>query len=263
MLSAVAVIALLIWGGWATLFTLTVPGDQANIANRADVTPQIGLNLQGNATINPGAEAQYIMTFETNIPSSVAPTARERPGGLGYTFGPDPIDTTSNATFPHTTTYAIFTFLFGWQLGPNGGSLPSIWASTPSGIMYQPTIVAPGYAGVDLYALGGVASFNTHIGWTTWILEVDTPGNYTLHFLNSGIANAAGLVAMGYTHIVFSRQSPYLYVGIATIVAAAALGIGIGFEEWKRRRRPGLSQKARQTQRTSGMTDRLTKDTDN
>ena len=243
ILSAVAITALLIWGAWAIQFTQTSPGDQASIANRADITPQIALNSGGNATISPGAEAQYIMTFETNISPSIGPTAHERPGGLGYTFGPDPIDTTSDATFPHTTTYAVFTFLFGWQLGPNGGPLPTIWASTPSGIMYNPTIVAPGYAGVDLYAKQGVAAFNQHIGWATWILEVDTPGNYTIHFLNSGIANAAGLVAMGYTDIVFSRSSPYLYVGIATMVVAAALGIGIGVEELKRQKPPSLSQK--------------------
>jgi len=109
--------------------------------------------------------------------------------------------------------------------------------------MYNPTIVAPGYAGVDLYAKQGVAAFNQHIGWTTWILEVDTPGNYTIHFLNSGIANAAGLVAMGYTDIVFSRSSPYLYVGIATIIVAAAEGIGIAVEEWKRPRRSGPTKK--------------------
>lgn len=242
ILSATAVIAFLIWGGWAIQFTQTSPGDNANIAHLADITPQIGLNLPGNATIAPGAEAQYVMTFETNIPPSVAPTSRDRPGGLGYTFGPDPFDTTSNTTFPHKTSYAMFTFLFGWQLGPNGGPIPSIWASTPSGIMYQPTILAPGYAGVDLYAKQAIASFNYHTGWSTWILEVDTPGNYTLHFLNSGIANAAGLVAMGYTYIVFSRSTPYLYVGIATIVVAASLGIGIGVEEWKKPRRPGRRQ---------------------
>jgi hypothetical protein len=137
----------------------------------------------------------------------------------------------------------VFTFLFGWELGPNGGSLPTIWASTPSGITYNPTIVAPGYSGVDIYAKQNIAAFNQHSGWFTWILEVDTPGNYSIHFINSGIANAAGLVAMGYTDIAFSRQSPYLYVGIATIVAAAALAIGIGVQEWKRQRRPGSSQK--------------------
>ena len=245
ILSVVAISALLIWGAWAIQFTQTSPGDQANIANNtASFTPQTAVNTEGNATISPGADAQYIMTFETNIPPSVAPTARERPGGLGYTFGPDPFDSTSNVTFPHKTTYAVFTFLFGWQLGPNGGSVPSIWASTPSGNLSNPTVVAPGYAGVDLYAKQGVAAFNQHVGWATWILEVDTPGNYTMHFLNSGVANAAGLVAMGYTDIVFSRSSPYLYVGIATIVVAAALGIGIGVEEWKRQRRPSLSQKA-------------------
>lgn len=183
------------------------------------------------------------MMFETNIRQGDAPTAHARPNGLGYIFGPDPFDTTSNETFPHKTSYAVFTFLFGWQLGPNGGPIPVIWASTPSGIMYQPTILAPGYAGVDLYAKQAVASFNYHTGWATWILEVDTPGNYTLHFLNSGIANAAGLVAMGYTDIVFSRESPYLYFGIATIVAAAALGIGIGIEEWKKPGRSSPPQK--------------------
>lgn len=243
ILSVVAITALLIWGAWAIQFTQASPGDQANIANRADITPQVTTNMQGNATIPPGAEAQYTMTFQANIPGNIAPNVRARPNGLGDTFGPDPFDTTNNATFPHNTTYAVFTFLFGWQLGPNGGSVPSIWASTPSGNLSNPTVVAPGYAGVDHYALQGVATFNQHIGWITWILEVDTPGNYTVHFLNSGIANAAGLVAMGYTDIVFSRSSPYLYVGIGTIVVAAALGIGIGVEEWKRQKQPSLSQK--------------------
>jgi len=244
ILSLAAITALLIWGSWAIQFTQTSPGDDTSIANRADITPQVTTNMQGNATISPGAEAQYTMTFQANIPGNIVPNVRARPNGLGDTFGPDPFDSTSNVTFPHKTTYAVFTFLFGWQLGPNGGPLPTIWASTPSGIMYNPTIVAPGYAGVDLYAKQGVAAFNQHVGWATWILEVDTPGNYTMHFLNSGVANAAGLVAMGYTDIVFSRSSPYLYVGIATIVVAAALGIGIGVEEWKRQRRPSLSQKA-------------------
>ena len=183
------------------------------------------------------------MTFEANIPGNVSPTARYRPGGLGYTFGPDPIDTTSNDSFPHTTTYAVFTFLFGWQLGPNGGPVPSIWASSPSGITYRPTITSPGYAGVDLYAMQGVAAFNQHVGWFTWVLEVDTPGNYTIHFLNSGIASAAGLVAMGYADIVFSRTRPYLYVGVATIVVATALAISIGFEELRRPRNPSPPQK--------------------
>ena len=235
ILSAIAIIALLTWGSYAIQFTQTSPGDQASIANYlASSTPQLYVNTAGNATISPGAEAQYIMTFQTNNPGNPQ-SIRALPSGLGYSFGPLTFDTTNNATFPHNTTYAVFTFLFGWQLGPNGGSVPSIWASTPSGIIHQPTITAPGYAGVDLYAKQGVAGFNENTGWATWILEVDTPGNYTLHFLNSGIAKAAGLVAMGYRHIVFSRSSPYLYAGITTIVTAAALGIGIGVEEWKGR----------------------------
>jgi hypothetical protein len=112
----------------------------------------------------------------------------------------------------------VFTFSFNYLAGPSGCC--RVWFNGPSGNIsqYLDTVT---YGGLDNYTqnTGGLA-------WSTAMLDVDTPGNYTLHFAYGGtVGNATGRVSMGPSLAYFLRSQPYLYPGVATVVAAIVLAV--------------------------------------
>ncbi len=234
---------MLTWESYAILWTQTSPSDQASIVNAVLDHESLFANNVGNGTvISSGSGAQYIVMFQTNIPANIAPSSFVLPGGAGYALGPAPWTAPSSAASSYEISYAVFTWLFGFPV-PGPGGVP-LWLSGPQGNISQPTYTIPGYGGVNLFAEQGGLKFPEHLGWAPSILEIDTVGNYTLHFFNTGTENATGRVAMGYSSVVFSRSSPYLYAGATTTVIAAAFAVGTGLVSWRRFRHPAPSSES-------------------
>lgn len=231
ILEGIVIVILLVWGGYGILLTQTSPSDQRSIITEA-LAGEYAISSTGTSgggvVITPGSEFQYILMFQ-----GVGPTTGTRnssafalPAG-GYAFGPITWTPSSNtlSSFPNSTSYsykiayAVFTFSFNYPAGPLGCC--RVWFSGPNGNIsqYLGTVT---YGGLDNYAKntgGGLA-------WSTAMFDVDAPGNYSLHFAYAGtLGNATGRVSMGPSLVYFLRTQPYLYPGVATVVAAIILAI--------------------------------------
>jgi len=113
----------------------------------------------------------------------------------------------------------VFTDSFSFLPGPSGCC--PFWFSGPNGNISQPFLKATRYGG-----LGQYASVGGGFSWVTSIFEVNAPGNYTLHFANTGaMGNVTGRVAMGASIITYSRTQPYLYPGIAATAFAIIFSV--------------------------------------
>ena len=191
------------------------PGGTVNAVFRGTYAwVTFALGTPRGITIPPNSEAQFTMIFES-IPAYNASNGwpQEFPvsGGEGVAVGPYFPSDPSSTLSPYTVRYAVFTCSFcagaSWLTGAQGQISTTYDISPP----------------ID-----------------TWIVEVDSPGNYTLHFQNIGSTNATGQITMSYSLVVFTPSRPYLYPGLATIGVAVALSVATGLVS---RRKPEASQK--------------------
>lgn len=171
--------------------------------------------IMNNGTlIKPGSIAQYIAEFRTSIPqNTVSGSFILSTGGLAY--GPlqwTPPNMTSTSSKHY---YVVFTFSFDSN---SACCNRTMWFSGPQGNI---TDWIPGY-------LPDVLSSALSGHFSDAIIEVDTPGNYTLHYLNQQTsANVTGRVALGTSSVVFSKpnlQVGAITIGAITIAIAAAFG---------------------------------------
>jgi len=173
----------------------------------------------GGDMIKPGVGFQYILMFKAaSVAYYQAPSGYTLPTG-GWVFSPlawtQPKDTASS----YDRRYAVFTDSFSFLPGPSGCC--PFWFSGPNGNISQPFLKATRYGGLEQYA--GVSG---GFSWVTSIFEVNAPGNYTLHFANTGaMGNVTGRVAMGASIITYSRTQPYLYPGIAATAFAIIFSV--------------------------------------
>jgi hypothetical protein len=213
ILSGMVFVALLTWGSYAILAVSTSPSDQGS-TDAALRGVRIASSYAGNGTIiRPNSQAQFMMVYQDKVivnASQPWPRTYSVPGGEGYGFGPFLTTQPSSNFSSFEVRYAIFTFSFSapGPLPPQGQPAP--WFSGPHGNLSQPT-----------YGFGSLALSNS-ASLTTWILGIDSAGNYTLHYSNAQSANATGKVIMSSSSVVFSRSRPYLYSGLATVVTGAA-----------------------------------------
>jgi hypothetical protein len=199
---------MLSWGVFAVVWTL--PDDQGGIVN-AVLNGEYESAGNGNGTIiRPGFEGQFIMDYQIRIPAGIGSGTSLPPSGVGFVFGPLLWTTPSLTISSFEVRYALFTFEFSSQLGP----APPLWFSGSQGNLTA-SLVTTKY--------GGVPSTRPFSNFQTSIFELAGPGNYTLHYFNSGTVNATGLVAMGPSSVLFSR--PYLYAGVTTIVLALTFSV--------------------------------------
>ena len=230
LLSGIVVVTLLTWGSYAVLAVSTFPSDQGSITSAALRGVSFASAYTGNGTvIRPNSQAQFLMAYQSKVvlnPNQAWPQSYSVPSGEGYGLGPFLATQPSSNFSSFEVRYAIFTFSFGapGPLPPQGQ--PGAWLSGPQGNMSQPT-----------YGFSSTAISNFPVP-TTWILEIDTAGNYTLHYSNAQSANATGKVIMGSSSVVFSRSRPYLYVGLTTVGVAATFSVVTGFVSWRRTRPP-------------------------
>ncbi len=242
------------WGGYAVLFIQTYPDDQGGITNAALASEvNRASTFPGNGTvIRPGSRAQFIMVFKTNIPANVSPELSSLPGGQGYVYGPLPWESPISNDSSYDVQYAIFTFSFCFKggcfysFGPYGNA----WLSGPQGNISR-FMDTNRYAGLESLFQGGVG---------TVIPEIQTAGNYTLHYFNNYSGNVTGKVAMGWSVVVFSRSRPYLYAGWATVASAAAFSTITGLVYLRKLRPPpaNASSNSRQPTTPPGPESRIT-----
>ena len=166
-------------------------------------------------TIPPNSEAQFTMIFESNPAYDASkgwPQTYPVSGGEDVALGPYLTSDPSSIFSPYTVRYAVFTCSFcvggSWLTGPQGPIDPTYSLTAPA---------------------------------DTWVEEVDSPSNWTLHQLNQGSTNETGQITMGYSSVVFTPSRPYLYPGLATIGVAVALSVATGLVS---RRKPEASQKS-------------------
>jgi hypothetical protein len=207
VLASLAIIVMLTWGVYAIFWIY--PNDQGStlsavLNGESSVTYYRG---NGNGSIiRPGTEDQFIMVFKTG--SGNGGGASISPDGKDFIVGPFQWTAPGPTTSTWEVPYAVFTFSFSAQ---QPGSRFPLWFSGPQGNMSE-LIHTSRYGGLP-----------TNIGenFDTAILELSTPGNYTLHYFNNGSMNATGKVAMGPSTVAYSR--PYLYPGATTIAFSGAL----------------------------------------
>jgi hypothetical protein len=226
-LQGIVVVALLVVGVYGIVWTQTSPSDQPSVINAIlggeNNILATGVT-NGGDTIKAGVGFQYILMFKTASATccNQGPSGYTLPTG-GSMFGPlawtSPNDTASS----YDRRYAVFTDSFSFQPSPSGCC--PFWFSGPDGNISQPFLKTGRYGGVEQYA-GVPGGF----GWATSIFEVNSPGNYTLHFTNSGaVGNVTGRVAMGASTVTYSRTQPYLYLGIGAtafaVIFAAVAGL--------------------------------------
>jgi len=181
------------------------------------------LGPNGNGTmIRPGIEAQFIMDYQSSTPPGSIGGTSLPPSGVGLVLGPFPWTTPQSTLSAFEVRYAIFTFEFSSQTGP----APPLWFSGPQGNLTLSLFT-------DKY--GGLENTRPFLPFNTRIFQVSGPGNYTLHYINTGSKNSTGLVAMGPSSVTFTR--PYLYAGATTITVAMAFSIVTGFIWRKKARR--------------------------
>ena len=217
------VVALLVVGVYGIVWTQTSPNDQASIINeilgRENNMLATGVT-NGGDVIKQGVGFQYILMFKAASATCCSQGANgyALPTG-GFVFGPllwtPPNDTASS----YLRRYAVFTDSFSFLAGPSGCC--PFWFSGPEGNISQPFLNAAEYGGLEQYA-GVRGGFS----WATSIFEVNAPGNYTLHFTNTGaMGNVTGRVAMGASIVTYSRTQPYLYLGIASTTFAIIFAV--------------------------------------
>lgn len=216
VLIAAAVIGLLTWGVYATLWTF--PNDQGSI-NQAILNGEYQSGYyqgpSGNGTIiPPGSQAQFIVWFRTQSNDGRSGGSFLLPNSLGFGDGPYLWAPGSTLT-SFEKDYAIFTISF--LTARNGSGNFSLWFTGPQGNLTS--FDAGKHGGLDLIA-GTI--FNTAI------VEASTAGNYTLHYLNRNTsANVTGKVALGPSLVNYTR--PYFYAGLVTIIVAVGLSVVTGF----------------------------------
>jgi hypothetical protein len=215
VLILIAVVAMLSWGVFAVLWTF--PSDQGGTVN-AVLNGENGSSAyigKGNGTvIRPGSEAQYILDYQTVIQAGRGSGTFTPSNGQGLIYGPILWTNPSSTLSSFQVMYAVFSFHFSSQQGIG----PLLWFSGPQGNLTQ---------ALGTHSYGGIDATIPFTSFQTSILEVSGPGNYTLHYFNTGSANATGLVAIGPSSVVFTR--PYLFAGVTTIVLAVALAVVTGF----------------------------------
>jgi hypothetical protein len=214
-LEGIVVVALLAWGIFAilTVSTLTSPSSPGGIVNSvmagATVSSTYSTDTPGAITILPNSEAQFTMIFESNPVYNASkgwpqfyPVTRGEGAGLGPFLPSDP----SSSFSSYTLRYAIFTFSLKYG---------ATWLTGPQG------------------QISATYDFNTPPAGN-WIVEVASPGNYTLRFDNSQSGNATGQVSMSYSSVVITPSRPYLYMGLATIGMAVALPVATELASWRK-----------------------------
>jgi hypothetical protein len=221
----------------------TSPNDQASI-NNAVLIGGTWVNA-GNVTypeprtvsIRPSSEAQFGLEFQT----TAVPTWQQGEvlfsshGSETFIWRHLLWNPPSSTTLSYEKRYVFFTYSFSALCyTPSGGCAPAIWFTGPQGNLSQ-SVKTSRYANTDVFH-GGY--------YGTSIIEIDSPGNYTLHSLNffappSG--NVTGIVFMGLSTVTFTR--PYFYAGVATTLIAAASSIVTGFVSWRKLRyRPRIAE---------------------
>jgi len=214
----VAIVALLTWASYFVLWTS--PHDQGSMTNSVIENVNRWTCCANGTVITPGSEVQYIIVIQRQVPASTGFCGGcPLPNGKGYVYGPTELRPNNPTISSFELNYAVFTFTFcpklttGCALGfgypqPNQAA-PNSWLSGPQGNISQFIITQkhdPLLSGIFQNPL------------FTVIVEMDTAGNYTLHYHNYFSTNATGTVAVGFSTVVFSR--PYLYTGATTIAIA-------------------------------------------
>jgi hypothetical protein len=214
VLAAVTIIMTLSWGVYAVLWTF--PNDTGGTINAV-----LGGELEstyccGNGTVIPaGSEAQFIIDFGASLKAGNCGSC-PLPNGLGFVTGPFGWTAPGWGVSSIQKYYAVFTYQFSYTVKEQLPAVIREWFSGPQGNLSESMHT-------DTY--GGL---NNLLGYfETSIFEATAPGNYTLHYFDTGSANFIGKVVMGASSVVFSR--PYLYAGIATIVIATAFSGVTGF----------------------------------
>jgi hypothetical protein len=225
VLQGIVVVALLVVGVYGIVWTQTSPSDQASVISallgRENNMVATGAS-NGGDIIRPGVGFQYILMFKTASATCChqGASAYTLPTG-GFVFGPLLWTSRNDTASSYDRRYAVFTDSFSFLAGPSGCC--PFWFSGPNGNISQPFLDTGEYGGLDQYA-----AIRGGFDWATSIFEVNAPGNYTLHFTNTGaMGNVTGRVAMGASLVTYSRTQPYLYLGIgatafAIIFAAVA-----------------------------------------
>ena len=190
------------------------PGGIVNAIFRGStVSSTYSTEAPGATAIPPNSEAQFTMIFESNPVYDASkgwPQPYPVPRGEGAAWGPFLPSDASSSFSSYTIRYAIFTFSLKYG---------AFWLTGPQG------------------ELGATYDFGTPAN--NWIVEVDSPGNYSLRFDNSQSGNATGQVSMSYSSVVITPSRPYLYVGLATIGVAISLPVATQLLSW---RKPKTSQ---------------------
>ena len=221
------------------LILWTSPTDQGGIINAAIEGEDYTICCLNGTVIRPGYNAQYIMDFQTKVPTNVVSESYSLPDGKGYVTGPFLWTPPASTVSTFELRYGVFTFSFclgtvscSFSLGvPSNREAVNAWFSGPQGNISE-------YMTISKY--GGLEGTSPQVLFFTAIVEIDAAGNYTLHYYNYGSTNRTGTVAIGLSSVVFSR--PYLYAGAAIIVIAAAFGIVTEFVARRPKQQPQTSE---------------------
>ncbi len=217
VLSGLAVVALLTWGTYSVTLTQTSPSDPAAITSAAsEGAVRATFGFPNGTTVMPGSTEEYIISLKTNIPSNASLCICLLPNGKGFVDSPVGwIAPTSNDT-AYDKNYLLFTFTFcsgsRCQYGFGRGSYGTIWFSDPQGNITQP---------MRTFSFGAGSTGEDAI--ETAIAEMTTPGNYTLHYLNTSSENFSARVVFARSQVWFYRSSPYLFAGAFTLALGAAV----------------------------------------
>ena len=219
VLTGIAIVAMLTWGIFATLWTF--PNDQGSVIQAVlNGEYQYGFyrGPSGNGTIlTPGSHAQFIIMYRAQNQGGGGGGSSLLPGGLGFVEGPYLWTTPSTTLTTFGRNYAVFTFSFSSRLGSGNATL---WFTGPQGNLTL-SFNTERYGGLNIIL---PTNFDTDI------LKAPVPGNYTLHYVNRNTsANVTGRVVMGPSSVTFSR--PYFYGGLTTIAVAVGLSIVTGFTQ--------------------------------
>jgi hypothetical protein len=241
-LEGIAIVTMLTIGFFLILWTS--PNDQGSINNAVLQGEQGWVNL-GNVTccnhvdgpstvvIRASSEAQYTIEFQTTAVPAWQQVVYSSPNGQTYIWRHVLWSPPSSTTLSYEKRYVFFIYSFSalcyvsQQTPPNGRCAPALWFSGPHGNLSQ-SVSTSKYGSTDVFH-GGF--------YGTSIIDVDSPGNYTLHSLNSCPcpgSNVTGTVFMGPSLVAFTR--PYFDAGVATALIAGAFSVVTGFVSWRRLR---------------------------
>jgi len=222
-LQGILVVALLVVGVYGIVWTQTSPSDKASVINAilgGENNMLANGVSNGGDVIKQGVGFQYILMFKT----ASATCCHQGASGYtlatgGFVFGPLLWTSANDTASSYDRRYAVFTDSFSFLAGPSGCC--PFWFSGPEGNISHPFLNTGEYGGLDQYA-GVRGGFS----WATSIFEVNAPGNYTLHFTNTGaVGNVTGRVAMGASIITYSRTEPYLYLGTGATAFAIIFAV--------------------------------------